>query len=96
MKIRKEDTRLSLLHDFADHGEARRCQHAAPRRDGHRDAHGRARAERLFGGASCGRTTKLKSAALPGLANLGKIYLEPGQDSCVEALARLLAAEALE
>ena len=52
-------------------------------------------AERLFGGASCGRT-KLKSAALPGLANLGKIYLEPDQDSCVEALARLLAAEALE
>ena len=51
--------------------------------------------ERLFGGASCGRT-KLKSAALPGLANLGKIYLEPDQDSCVEALARLLAAEALE
>tara|TARA_B100000795_G_scaffold57573_1_gene38176 strand:- start:182 stop:445 length:264 start_codon:yes stop_codon:yes gene_type:complete len=31
-----------------------------------------------------------------GLANLGKIYLEPDQDSCVEALARLLAAEALE
>ena len=52
-------------------------------------------AERLFGGASCGRTS-LKPAALPGVANIGKIYLDPEQDSCVEALARLLAAEALE
>ena len=52
-------------------------------------------AERLFGGASDGRT-KRKSAALPGLANFGKIFLEPELDSCVEALARMLAAEVLE
>ena len=52
-------------------------------------------AERLFGGTSDGRAF-LKNGALPGLANFGKIFLEPELDTCVEALARMLAAEALE
>ena len=50
-------------------------------------------AERLFGGSSDGRT-KGKRPSQVNVSKLGMVFLEPELDSCVAAMARLLAADA--